>query len=337
MPDNMGQVLKESFYRVLVVLHLVLLESKGNFHTFWMQLSWLQCALLIYSQACHQKNQLGPNQIPFWINKNQIANKNIKRELVVLAWVRSQKMNEINPAAIVLKVNLIFFGANSWVLTAYITHDYGVIWESDISKIQLWIFFPLENNLFLQVMTHSCRYHNCSFLCSPSSLSSGIFCAARCRSSSAYWLLPQDHILHGHCPSLATISCMGLTGSTVFPKGIYYQVSSRAIIAAETHSRPNFSFSSFSFTKTDLKKNNQSITNYKQSACVHILSCSEARSSSQYIVVCHKISQDRSIFVALYLSTPFKSWQVMRKNTFYTGQEVGTARSPADTILRSSW
>lgn len=101
--DHMGQVLKVRFYRVLVVLHLVLLESKGNFHTFWMQLSWLQCALLIYSQACHQKNQLGPNQTPFWLNKNQIANKNIKRELVVLAWVRSQKMNEINPAAIVLK------------------------------------------------------------------------------------------------------------------------------------------------------------------------------------------------------------------------------------------
>lgn len=203
-------------------------------------------------------------------------------------------------------------------------------------KFNFGFFPPLENNLFLQVMTHSCRYHNCSFLCSPSSLSSGIFCAAMCQSSSAYWFLPQDHILHGHCPSLATISCMGLTGSTVFPKDIYYQVSSRAIVAAETHSRLDFSFSSFSFTKTDLKKNNEGITNSKQSACVHILSCSEARSSSQYIMVCHKISQDRSIFVALYLSTLFKSRQVMRKNTSYTGQEMGTARSPADTNLRSS-
>lgn len=101
--DHMGQVLKGIFYSILAVLHLVLPELNGNLDTFWMQLSWLQCALLRYSHAHHQKNQLGPKQTLFWHNEYQTANKNIKRELVALAWVRSQKMNEINPSAIVLK------------------------------------------------------------------------------------------------------------------------------------------------------------------------------------------------------------------------------------------
>lgn len=195
-----------------------------------MQPSWLQCALLIYSQTYHQKNQLGPKQTPFWLNKNQIAGKNIKRELVVLAWVRSQRTNEISPADIIFKSQPHIFRCElmSFDCLHYLwLWSHLGIWHIKDSTLDL---FALENYLFLQVMTCSCRCHNCSFLYSPASLSSVTFRAAKCQSGSAHWLLPQDRILHNRRPSLTTVSWTGLTGSTIFPNDIYYQVSSRTIL-----------------------------------------------------------------------------------------------------------
>lgn len=54
----MKQVSKGKFYRIVVALHLVLIESKGNFDTFWMQLSWLHCVINLHSGL--------PSKQPTW-------------------------------------------------------------------------------------------------------------------------------------------------------------------------------------------------------------------------------------------------------------------------------